>query len=215
MSATRRSAGARPATTRAVVGRGAVVAVLSLLLGGATNLAQTVLPGAAAPFANSASGWTFLTVLLVAWSRLRTRPAAVLGAVSFVLLVLGYTVVTDLRSLHYNPMLFGVVGVIAGPFVGAATAWLREDPLRAAAGTALLAGIGVGESLYGLTHVADTTEPHYWVVVGVLGLVLLAGMLAGQKVRGPRPVALALAGTAVVAGAFVLAYANLHRVALL
>jgi len=46
--------------------RGAVVLVASFLLGGLTSYAQGFLPDAAAPFANSASGWTLLTALLVA-----------------------------------------------------------------------------------------------------------------------------------------------------
>ena len=95
--------------------RAAVVLTASLLLGGLTSFAQGFLPDAAAPCTNSASGWTLLTALLVVWAagdpRARTRHAALLGVASFVLLVLGYTVAADLRGLHYDPTLFGVVGV--------------------------------------------------------------------------------------------------------
>ena len=190
-----------------VVRIGAVL-VLSFLLGGLTSWAQGFLPDAFASFANSASGWTVLTALLVFWSRTRTVPAAVLGAVSFVLLVLGYTVASQVRGLVYDPLLFSAVGVVAGPFVGIAASWLRAVGVRAALGTALLAGIGVGEAAYGLTVVGDTTSPVYWTVIGVAGLALLSGLLV-RRIRGALPVALAVGGTAGVALTFYVAYSSL------
>lgn len=135
--------------TPAPLSRVAVIAALSFLLGAVTSYAQGFLPDTAAPLANSASGWTLLTVSLVFRSRLRAYPAAAAAALSFVLLVLGYTVASDLRGYGYNPLIFAVVGVMVGPFVGMATSWLRAAGLRAALGTALLAGIGIGESVYG------------------------------------------------------------------
>lgn len=181
----------------------------SFLLGGLTSFAQGYLPDAAAPFANSASGWTLLTALLVAWAardpRARTWHAAVLGAASFVLLVLGYTVAADVRGYVYDPALFGVVGLLVGPFVGVGAAWLRAGGVRAALGTAFLAGIGLGESVYGLTTVVETTGAEYWVAIGIGSLGLVEVMLA-RRLRGTLSVTVAAAGTAVVATVFVLAY---------
>lgn len=187
----------------------------SFLLGGLTSFAQGFLPDAAAPFANSASGWTLLTALLVSWAardpRTRTWHAAVLGAASFVLLVLGYTVAADVRGYVYDPTLFGVVGLLVGPFLGVAAAWLRTAGMRAALGAALLAGIGLGESVYGLTTVAETTGAGYWVAIGLVSLALLALMLA-RALRSTLQVALAVAGTAVVAAAFLVAYRALGTI---
>ncbi len=201
-----------PAPTSGSPVRVAAVLVLSVVLGGLTSYAQGLLPDAALPFANSASGWTLLTVLLVLWSRSSARRAAVLGAASFVLLVLGYTIASDVRGLTYDPLLFSVVGVVVGPFVGVATSWLRARGARAAVGTALLSGIAAGEAVYGLTVVRDTTDPAYWVVIGAVGLALLGGMLA-RRVRGSRDAAVAIVGTVLVAAAFVAAYSSLSRVA--
>ncbi|MFE7507013.1 DUF6518 family protein [Promicromonospora sp. NPDC057488] len=198
----------RPRLSHPVM-RAGVVVVLSFVLGGLTSYAQGFLPDAFASFANSASGWTVLTALLVYWSRLRTAPAAVLGAVSFVLLVLGYTVASQVRGYVYDPLLFSAVGVVAGPFVGVAASWLRATGVRAALGTALLAGIGVGEAAYGLTIIRETTSPVYWTLIGVAGLALLTGMLV-RRVRGALPVVLAVAGTAAVAATFYAAYSNLY-----
>jgi hypothetical protein len=43
----------------------AVVVAVSLVLGGLTSFAQGVLPDELRPLANSASGWTILTALIV------------------------------------------------------------------------------------------------------------------------------------------------------
>jgi hypothetical protein len=136
----------------------------------------------------------------------------VLGATSFVLLTLGYAAAAPLRDLFYDPTLFALVGVAVGPFIGIATAWLRAvHPWQAALGMALLAGIGVGEAVYGLTVVADTTSPVYWVLIGAAALTLLVGMLV-RRIRGMPWQLLALIGTCMTAGAFVLAYKSLGGV---
>lgn len=184
----------------------AVVIVVSFLSGMLTFFAQGLLPDAMNSFANSASGWTLVTVLLLAWTRMRTAFAAVLGAASFVLLTLGYSASAHLQGLFYDPTLFAVVGVLVGPFVGIATSWLRtESAWKAAAGTALLSGIGLGEGAYGLTMVADTTSPVYWTLVGVIALGLLVAMLI-RRLRGVLVALLAVVGTAATASAFNVAY---------
>ncbi|GAA4725642.1 hypothetical protein APR04_001141 [Promicromonospora umidemergens] len=203
-------------STRAAVSRPpvriAVVVVLSFLLGGLTSYAQGgFLPDALSSFANSGSGWTLLTVLLVYWSRARAVPAAVLGAVSFVLLVLGYMVAHQMRGFVYDPVHYSIVGVVLGPFVGVAAAWLRATGVRAAISTALLAGIALGECVHGLTIIRETTSPVYWTVIGIAGLALMAWTLV-RRIRGALPVALASGGPLVVAAAFYLAFAYLPYV---
>lgn len=191
--------------TTAAVTRAALVVVASFALGAVTSYAQEFLPSAVRSFANSPSGWTVLTALLVFWSRLPAWPAAVLGAASFVLLVLGYTAAAELRGYVYDPFLFSVVGVIAGPFVGAAASWLRGTRIRASLGTALLVGIGLGDAVYGMTVVRETTHPVYWVGIGLASVALLVGMFA-RRIRGVTLIATALAGTAAVGTVFILAY---------
>ncbi len=181
---------------------------LALLLGFGTSYAQGFLPDAVSSFANSASGWTILTWLIVWAIRSRTGLSALLGAIGFVGLVLGYTLASELRGLSYNPVFFGVVGVVVGPFVGVAASWLRRREWRAAAGVGLLSGIAVGEALYGLTAVSETTSPVYWILVGVLGLVLLVCIVVRQIGR-PRIMVAAVALTAAVAAAFAYSYTAL------
>lgn len=177
------------------------VALAAFLLGVLTSFAQGLLPGVISSFANSASGWTLITVALVAAVRAEPRVAAILGALSFVLLTLGYTAASALRGHTYDPTTFVLIGLVVGPFVGLATAWLRGRDVRAALGTALLSGIAVGEALYGFTVVSDSTSPVYWTLIGLAGLCLL-GFMVKERLNDSVAITLALGCTAVVAAGF-------------
>ena len=165
-------------TTRVVA-----TTALALAIGGLTSWAQGGRLGAFAPVANSVSGWTIPTVLLIALTRLRPGWSALAGTGGFLGMVIGYTVASALRGLYYNPMLFGVVAVVAGPFIGVATAWLRSSDWRPHLGSGLLAGILVGESVYGLTAIRATTGWVYWGAVGLLGLALHASTVLRRPAR--------------------------------
>lgn len=191
--------------------KGVVVAVASIVLGGLTSYAQGALPDSLASFANSASGWTLLTALLVAWTRFRLPLAAVAAAVSFVLLVVGYAVASHLRGFHYDPTRWAVIGVITGPFVGAATAWLRERGVRAALGSAVLAAVGIGEAIRGLTTLRETTSAVYWSLAGALGLGLLVLMLV-RRIRGLLPSAIAVGATVAGSGLVIAGYRMLDAI---
>ena len=191
--------------TAAQVRVAAGIAIASFVLGGLTSYAQGLLPSDVRSFANSASGWTLITAGLVFWSRLPARWAAPLGAASFVFLVLGYTVVAEYRGFHYEPLMFSVIGLVVGPFIGTAASWLRNSPLRAALATALLAGVAVGEAAYGLTTVRETTSPVYWTAIGVVGIGLVTAALA-TRVRGAFPVGVAVVGTPLIACAFIVSF---------
>jgi len=80
------------------------VVAVSFVLGGLTSYGQSLLPGSLTSFANSSSGWTLLTAVLVFLARPRPRPAAVLGALSFVALVVGYAAVSTARGFSFNPV---------------------------------------------------------------------------------------------------------------
>ena len=89
--------------------------------------------------------------------------------------------------------------------VGVGAAWLRgADPIRAAAGVAPIAGILLGEGLYGLTVVASTTSVAYWIGEIVLGLGLV--VLVAIRLRTGRAIAVMLALSAVATVVFYLVY---------
>ena len=156
----------------------------SLLLGALTSFAQGVLPDWLRSFANSPSGWTLLTVVMISLRRPRLLPAAGLGAVSFVCLVLGYTLASELRGLSYSPLLWGAIGLVAGPAIGWATsAAFDPRPFLRAMGSSLIAGVAITDLVYGLTVVADTTSPVYWLIAGVAGVIFLGLVAARGQLR--------------------------------
>jgi hypothetical protein len=70
----------------------------------------------------------------------------------------GYLLATELRGLSMSStfVLFWLVcGALGGPILGLAGSWLRHDTAwRAALAVAALAGLLLGEAVYGLTVVA-------------------------------------------------------------
>jgi hypothetical protein len=160
----------------AQIGWAGLAAGLALLLGGLTSLGQTVLPDAVQPMANSASGWTLLTIGVLWWLRTWTWVSAVLGAVCFVLLNVGYALVAGARGFFYSPVLWSVVGIVVGPFVGLAVAWARQRmvPRTAALGFGFLTGLLLGDAVSGFVRVRDTTGWFYWAALGVGALVWVA-----------------------------------------
>lgn len=151
-----------------------LVGLAAVVLGGLTSYAQTVLPDALAPLANSASGWTAVTVVLVGLTRPRLVEGALLGPGTFVGLVLGYTAVSELRGFAYDPTFWVVIAVVAGPVVGtAAAALVGQRPGRAIIGSVLVAAILLADGVRRLTVLAATTTPAYWILIIVARILLL------------------------------------------
>lgn len=189
----------------------AVVGIAALLIGGATSFGQTFLPAEAASLANSVAGWTVPTVVLVFVTARSFTEAAVAGALSFVALTIGYALLSSLRGYPFDPTTWAIVGLVAGPVVGAATFALRRSPMHAAVGGGLLAGILVGEGVYGLTVVAATTSPVFWWAAIAAGVALLVAV-AALRLRGIRSRLVIVSVAALTAVAFVFAYLALPLV---
>ena len=182
----------------------------SVGMGAATSWAQGVLPAAVASLGNSPSGWVAATALVVAATRSSPARGAILGVVGFVGLVVGYTVASRLRGLHYDPVFWSVVGVLAGPFVGASAAALAGTrPYVPALGSGLLAGVLIGDGIYGLTVVSDTTSPTYWIGCVVVGSLLIV-VSAVTRIRTVPAVTLQVATLAATTAAMTLGYAMLN-----
>ena len=190
-----------------------IVTATSFIAGALTAWAQTVPPYTLFFLANSASGWLLVMVLLL-WN-VRERPllAALLGSISGIMLMLGFTAaLAVLYDESYDPWLWTLSGALAGPFIGLATAWLRERGVRAALGTAALAGVAIGDAWYGLTAVRESTSPVYWTLSAAAGLGFLAYRIT-RGIDGRRSVAIAIVGTAAVAVAFLPVYGAVGSVA--
>ena len=188
--------------------RVALVLLAALALGGATSIGQTFLPAEAASLANSVSGWTLPTVLLVFATSRSYAEGAVAGAVSFVALTVGYAVISTLRGFPFDPATWAIIGLLAGPVVGAATHSLRRSSTSAAVGGGVVAGILVGEGAYGLTVIADTTSPVFWWAMIAVGSALLVAV-AALRLRDIRSTLVMATIAALTSGAFVVAYLGL------
>jgi hypothetical protein len=190
----------------------AVVIVLggAVLIGALTSFAQLYLPPWLNSLSNSAGGWTMFSFLIVWLSRARPLLAGVLGIVVFQLLVESYSVVSEWRGFDDGDpfsSIWTVVGLAAGPLLGVAASLVRYAPpvWRALAVTPLSAVL-LGEGIWALNTIADTTSPVYWTLEIVLSVVfLLAAVLHGRLV--PRSISLVasvwLAGTLTFVGVLV------------
>ena len=180
-----------------------------LAIGIATSVAQGSLPQTLTPLSNSTGTWCLGAFALALLER-DPRRAALIGFASLIAMLAGYALATELRGFPVGTSMFGRWGaaaVIAGPALGIGAAWLRGPaPLRAAAGVAPIAGILLGEGLYGLTVLTATTPVAYWIGEVALGLAL-AG-LAAIRIRARRGIATMLALSAVASAIFYMVYTH-------
>jgi len=190
----------------------AAIGAIALVLGGLTSPAQQFLPDALRSVANSSSGWSIPVFLLVWLWRLRPVPAIIAGPVAFVLMVEGYRIASEWRGFEYGAPFsdsYTFIGLVVGPILGLSASLLRygRSPWRTLA-IAPLAIILIGEGVYGLTVVADSTSPVYWSIVIALGVG--ATVLHLWRERPPlRLVALTIAVILLGSAAFWVAYSSL------
>ncbi|RKT88811.1 hypothetical protein SAMN05421805_107228 [Saccharopolyspora antimicrobica] len=188
----------------------AVAVAAGLALGVLTAFGQQWLPESLAPLANSSGSWA-MTAFLVALLAPRGGVAALSGASVLVCMLIGYVVANQLRGYPSSSGLlifWGAAAVVAGPLLGLGAHWLRNRRgTRAALGGGGVSGVLIGEGVYGLLYIADTTSPSYWWGQIVVGLVLLAAVSA-RRLRPWRTAVLGALTTAGVAVAFVFLYSN-------
>lgn len=187
-----------------------IVAVVGLFLGVLTAYAQEWLPEDLGSLANSSGVWA-LVAFALALLATGPRTAAIHGCVALLALLVGYVLGTNARGFASGTALvvfWGAAAIVVGPALGLAAHWVKSKAgLAAAAGTGVMSGILIGEGLYGLAYLADTTFPPYWWGEAVVGVVLLCGV-AWQRLDGPRSIAAAAASCALTAAAFVGIYSQ-------
>jgi len=180
-----------------------------LAIGIATSIGQGLLPDGLAPLANSSGAWCLCAFALALLER-NPRRAALVWFASLVAMLAGYALASELRGYAVGTSMFvrwGVAAAIAGPALGVGAAWLRgPDPLRAAAGIAPIAGILLGEGLYGLTVVAATTPAGYWVGEVTVGVVLV--VLAAVRIRNGPGIGLMVALSVIASLTFYVVYTS-------
>ena len=190
--------------------RSALVVVVAFVLGVVTAYAQGWLPEEMGSLANSAGTWTpvAFALSLVATS---AWLAALFGSASLLALLAGYVVGAQVQGLPSSTttiLFWGAAVLFAGPVLGLSAFWIKtRRDLLAAAGVGAVSGVLIGEGIYGLTRIADTTSPPYWWAEIVVGLILLLAV-AWRRLLGIRAVAVAGGVALVTAATFVLVYSR-------
>lgn len=182
------------------------------MLGGLTSLLQGSLPESVSSFANSSGGWSMLVFALVRLGGARPLLGALLGLLAFWALLEGYDLVTAVRGFGYSAPftdVFWLLAVPAGPILGAAAALtLHGGGAWRVLAVAPLSGVLIGEGVWALDAISDTTSPVYWWIQIVLGV----GFLALATIRRRPRVVVAVAAvvvTAAAAAVFIAVYALL------
>ena len=192
-----RSVGGRIAAAGALL-----VLVVALGLGALTDLGQAWLPESSASLVNSGGSWAAVAFVLALLAT-GTGRAVLWGLLGLAGLAGGYYATAILRHVPESPAsirFWMLAAVIVGPLLGLAASWVRRgSPVTAALGAGAAAGLLVGESIYGLTAIAESTSGVYWTVQLTVAIALLIALDA-WRVREPAPVVLSVV-TAVVAGA--------------
>jgi hypothetical protein len=186
----------------------ATACVASLALGFLTAYGQEWLPAELGSLANSAGSWSLIAFALALLGS-SLRIAGALGALVLIGLLFGYVVGAHVRGFAAGTALvlfWSAAAVTAGPALGLGAHWVktRRDHL-AAVGTGVMSGVLVGEGVYGLSFISDTTYPPYWwgeIAAGVTLLVVIGVRVLRQ---GPTA-AIAAAACCITATAFVVIY---------
>jgi hypothetical protein len=190
--------------------RATLVGVLGLTFGVATAYAQAWLPHEVGSLANSVGSWALLAFLL-AFLGTTPRAAALFGLVALVMLIAGYVLGASVRGDPSSSSLmafWGLASLVAGPVLGLAAYWVRTDRGHlGAAGIGVMSGILIGEGVYGLSTIADTTYPPYWRGQIIVGVVML-GYVAARRLRQPGSRGVAMLCSVVTAAAFVGVYSQ-------
>ena len=183
---------------------------VGLLLGILTAAAQGWLPRDAASLANSSGSWSLIAFLLALLAT-GPRSAAACGAAALAALLGGYILGTGVRGYASGTGLivfWGLAAIIVGPSLGLGAWWAKAgSPRLAALGAGGMGGVLIGEGVYGLLYIAETTSSAYWwgqIAVGA-GIV---GWFAARRLRHPGPIAVAALTCLAVAAAFVVAYSR-------
>lgn len=153
------------------------VASLAAAGGALTAFAQGWLPDEVGSLANSAGTWALVAFALALLAP-RAPLAAGCAALALVALVLGYYVTNELRSFPASPrtvVFWLLAATFVGPVLGLAAYGVRRAaPLYAAVAAGVVAGVLLGEGVYGLRVIADTTyPPFWWAEIGAAALLLV------------------------------------------
>jgi hypothetical protein len=188
-----------------------IVLVTAAVWGGLTSFGQQYLPDELRSLANASGPWfsVVMASIAVAWPRLGL--AIILGALGLIVMNEAYGVVSRGRGFPYGgglTSIWNLIAVVVGPIAGIAATWIRSSrSVLVALGAAAPASVFIGESLYGLTVVSDTTSPVFWSIELAAGIALVA--VAAIRIRSLVAIGVLVGATALGAALFYAVYSSL------
>lgn len=192
----------------------AVLGVLgtAAVWGGLTSFGQQYLPAELRSLANASGPWFAVVMGSIVLARPRLVLAIILGAAGLILMNEAYGFVSRWRGFPYGggiTSIWNVIAVAVGPIAGVAATWLRSSrPVLVALGVSAPASVFIGEGLYGLTAISDTTSPVFWGIELALGIGLVA-LAVVMRLRTVVSIAVLVGATGVGAAMFYTVYRSL------
>ena len=131
-----------------------------------------------------------------------SRRGALTGAVTLAMCELGYVLATEVRggSNATSTVAFWIAAaILAGPPLGVAALWSRASrPLRRGAGFGVISGVLIGEGVYGLTKISDSTDWRYWSAEIAVAAVIVGWVALRNRSVRVIGSCIAVAGAAAV-----------------
>jgi hypothetical protein len=136
----------------------------------------------------------------------------ILGALGLMVMNEAYGVVSRGRGFYYGgglSSMWNQIALFVGPVAGIAATWLRSPrPVLIALGASAPAAVLIGEGLFGLTVVNDTTSPVFWTIelAAGIGIVLVTAV---RRLRTVPSIAVLVGASALGAALFYVVYSSL------
>jgi hypothetical protein len=204
----RRALGAPRDALRAVL----IVLVTAAITGGLTSLGQQYLPDELRSLANASGTWFAVVMAALVVARPRPVLAIILGVLGLIVMNEAYGVVSRWRGFYYGgglSSMWNQIALLVGPVAGIAATWLRSPrPILVAVGASAPAAVLIGEGLFGLTVVSDTTSPVFWIIeLAVrIGVVVVTSV---TRLRAVSAIGVLVGASALGAALFYAVYSSL------
>jgi hypothetical protein len=161
-----------------------------------------MLPGTLNSLANSVSGWSIPMMILVWFAGGGIGRSAATGALVFVAECAGYSVVSTIRGHFDIETSWALIGMVAGPILGACTAFLRSSHRFAVSvGSGIIAGTTIGEAIRGFLFLPDAWGT--WLIFLGIGGLFMAGA-AVRSLRSIKSIVLQIVVASTTAASFTL-----------
>jgi hypothetical protein len=189
-----------------------IVLVTAAITGGLTSVGQQYLPHELRSLANASGTWFAVVMAALVVARPRPVLAILLGILGLIVMNEAYGVISRWRGFYYGggvTSIWNQIALVVGPGAGIAATWMRSPrPILVAVGASAPAAVLIGEGLFGLTVVSDTTSPVFWTIELAAGIGLVV-VTAVTRFRTISAIGALLSASALGAALFYVVYSYL------